>query len=193
MNAYHILENETNKQVIERCILTAVKACDRNQAWQQAVSLVDLSRKRYGVLTVDIVNAAIAVCARARKMDQAFSLYGLLIDNNISPKPQTFGALMTATAQAATESKGWQEALSVESEMEKNGFKLDLVTYTALITALGRGGRWEQAEQAFSRMRRNSIEPNMVTYSALITAFGNGGQWEKVCMSSLNSLTDLKH
>lgn len=62
----------------------------------------------------------------------------------------------------------------------------DVVTYTALITAYGRGAQWRRALDAFARMRRARCLPDHVVYEAVIEVlWDTGGQrgsvWSSHC------------
>ena len=56
--------------------------------------------------------------------------------------------------------------------------KPDVVSCTALITALGADGQWKRGSQVIDWMLSSGVKPNVRTYTALITAMGNAQQWE---------------
>ena len=59
------------------------------------------------------------------------------------------------------------------------GIKPDVVSCTALITALGTDGQWERAEKVVEWMLRSDIKPNVRTYTALVSALGQAKQWDR--------------
>lgn len=56
--------------------------------------------------------------------------------------------------------------------------KPDVVSCTALITALGADGQWKRGSQVVDWMLRSGVKPNVRTYTALITAMGNAQKWD---------------
>lgn len=54
----------------------------------------------------------------------------------------------------------------------------DILTYSALISACGKGMSPEQTREFFEAMQRQDVAPNVITYSALITACRNTKQSE---------------
>eukprot|EP00983_Pelagomonas_calceolata_P005224 170379-Pelagomonas_calceolata.AAC.9 len=51
----------------------------------------------------------------------------------------------------------------------------DVVSYTALITAYGRGAQWRRALDAFKRMQRARCAPDHVVYEAVIEVLWETG------------------
>eukprot|EP00475_Leptophrys_vorax_P001886 TRINITY_DN1106_c0_g1_i1.p1 TRINITY_DN1106_c0_g1~~TRINITY_DN1106_c0_g1_i1.p1 ORF type:complete len:572 (-),score=47.85 TRINITY_DN1106_c0_g1_i1:469-1959(-) len=60
--------------------------------------------------------------------------------------------------------------------MEHAGWKLDVVTYNALIDAYGKAGRCEEVLRLFHRMRREGVPPNVLTLSAVVSALSKAGR-----------------
>lgn len=93
------------------------------------------------------------------------------------------------------------------------GIKPDVVSCTALITALAADAQWERAETVIDWMNRSGtagafkfarpplpccgphgnvragVKPNVRTYTALVTAMGNGRQWQR----ALVTMERMKH
>jgi pentatricopeptide repeat protein len=59
--------------------------------------------------------------------------------------------------------------VSLFDEMLAWGVRPDVVSCTALVTALGTDGQWERAEKVVEWMQRSDIKPNVRTMTALIT------------------------
>lgn len=73
----------------------------------------------------------------------------------------------------------WERAVAFFDEMLSWGIKPDVVSCTALITALGTDGQWERAEKVVEWMLRSDIKPNVRTYTALVAALGQAKQWDR--------------
>ena len=56
------------------------------------------------------------------------------------------------------------------------GITLDVITYTAVISACGKGGKAEKALEIFNKMLDAGITPNVITYNAVISACEKGGK-----------------
>ena len=50
----------------------------------------------------------------------------------------------------------------------------NVITYNALISALGKSKRPEQALEMFKEMEQHGIVPNVIAYGALISALAKG-------------------
>ncbi len=55
----------------------------------------------------------------------------------------------------------------------------DVVSCTALITALAAGGEADRAEAVVAWMLANGVRPNARTYTALLSALGNARRWAR--------------
>jgi pentatricopeptide repeat domain-containing protein 1 len=65
-------------------------------------------------------------------------------------------------------------------EMQAEGVKPNVFTYSALVTAYEKGGQWERAERAIEEMQAAAgLQPNQTTYSSLISAYASGGEWQR--------------
>ena len=83
----------------------------------------------------------------------------------------------------------WKVALDLLSEMKKSeamavggsGGKSrpNIVAYSAVISALGRGQQWEMALSLLREIEKEGGTPSVVTYNATMTALEKGLQWEK--------------
>merc|ERR1711892_583706 len=63
--------------------------------------------------------------------------------------------------------------------MDKHGIRQDTITYSAVISAMGKGDQWEKAVHYFNAMFKDGIRQDTITYSAVISAMEKGDQWEK--------------
>jgi pentatricopeptide repeat domain-containing protein 1 len=55
----------------------------------------------------------------------------------------------------------------------------NVITYTALINACGKGGQWEEALKLLDAMEEDKVTPDTITYNALINACEQRGQWKQ--------------
>lgn len=63
--------------------------------------------------------------------------------------------------------------------MLQHGIQPDVVSCTALISALATGGQWQQSEQVVSWMLQSGVRPNVRTYTALLNSLGQARQWQR--------------
>ncbi|KNC70632.1 hypothetical protein SARC_16838 [Sphaeroforma arctica JP610] len=63
--------------------------------------------------------------------------------------------------------------------MDIKGIKRDTITYSAVISACGKGVKWQYALDLFDEMEIKGITRNTITYNAAITACGRGNQCKK--------------
>ena len=56
---------------------------------------------------------------------------------------------------------------------------LDVITYSALISACEKGKQPDRALELFEAMKQQGVIPNTITYSALISACEKGKQLER--------------
>ena len=62
--------------------------------------------------------------------------------------------------------------------MQWQGLVLNVITYTALISACEKGQQPEQATRLYEAMQWQGLVPNVITYTALISACEGGQQWQ---------------
>ena len=56
---------------------------------------------------------------------------------------------------------------------------MEVISFSAAISACGKGGQWEQAWGLFHNMRRTCITANVSSINAAILACKQGGHWEQ--------------
>jgi pentatricopeptide repeat protein len=71
----------------------------------------------------------------------------------------------------------WQRAEQLFKDMQVAGCTPDVVTYTALISALERSGRWLRAYQVFQDMTARGCKPDSIVHNAIIDAL-----WQTGCV-----------
>jgi pentatricopeptide repeat protein len=58
--------------------------------------------------------------------------------------------------------------------------KLDVVTYTIIITALGSHGFLDRMEDLREEMKKLGIKPNRITYNAMLSSYAKYGKLEEI-------------
>ena len=56
--------------------------------------------------------------------------------------------------------------------MRQQGLQVNVITYSAVISACGKCEMPERALQLFDEMQQQGLEPNVITYTAVISAGG---------------------
>lgn len=67
-------------------------------------------------------------------------------------------------------------ALQVFNEMLTAKCNPNVVTFTAIINACGRGGNVEEAQTIFEAMKEFGVKPNVMTYNAMIDVYRKHGE-----------------
>lgn len=107
----------------------------------------------------------------------------LVLDPTPAPNTSLLGCEPTGHAYSAAISAcaaagDWRRAVSLFDEMTgPGGIRPDVVSCTALITALAAGGEADRAEAVVGWMLANGVRPNARTYTALMAALGNAKRW----------------
>ncbi|CAK0891922.1 unnamed protein product [Prorocentrum cordatum] len=63
--------------------------------------------------------------------------------------------------------------------MRDSNVELDVIIYSAGISAFEKGGEWQRALSLLSEMREAKVEPNVISYNAGISAYEKGKQWQR--------------
>jgi pentatricopeptide repeat protein len=86
-----------------------------------------------------------------------------LIINLISPGLPCYftGHAYAAAISACAAGGDWMRAVSLFEEMASNGVRPDVVSCTALVTALASSGESDKAEAVVKWMLRNKLKPNV--------------------------------
>jgi pentatricopeptide repeat protein len=113
----------------------------------------------------------------ARRLDTA----GPLADRHlchIPPGCEPTGHAYSAAISACAAAGDWRRAVALFDEMTGPGaIRPDVVSCTALITALAAGGEADRSEAVVAWMLGNGVRPNARTYTALMAALGNAKRW----------------
>ena len=57
-------------------------------------------------------------------------------------------------------------------------FTTHMVTFNALLSACGKGGRWKLILDIVDRMGKAKIDPDAISYNTAICSFEMGEKWE---------------
>lgn len=71
----------------------------------------------------------------------------------------------------------WQYVFSLLAKMKNRQLQGNIITYSAAISACGRGQEWQHALRLLTQLWDWHLEANVITYNAGITACEKGSQW----------------
>ncbi|KAL2930060.1 hypothetical protein RDABS01_035470 [Bienertia sinuspersici] len=67
------------------------------------------------------------------------------------------------------------------SELNKDGFDIDVYAYTAMVSACASNGRYREAVRVFRKMEDVGCKPTLVTYNVILNVYGKMGMpWIKI-------------
>eukprot|EP00804_Cyclotella_cryptica_P013991 CCRYP_002474-RF/>CCRYP_002474-RF protein AED:0.13 eAED:0.13 QI:1291/0.83/0.71/1/0.16/0.14/7/0/283 len=187
------------------CYTTAMNACANDGNWKTALALMEEMAER-GISPNEFTySVAITACGNGGQWSKALELLDKMRSMNMKINTITYNSAISALAKAArTESKQqrrfdyhpttppesgnsdpgtlWRHALEIINNMEREGVKRDVFTYSSAINTCGAAGRWEEAVDLIRAMKEEDggrdTRPNKVTYTSAIVACGNSGQWD---------------
>ena len=87
-----------------------------------------------------------------------------------SQKSETRLRWSTQQLMQAARQNRWQHAVLLLAEMQAQGLEPDVTTYSAAISACGKGSKWHEALKLLAEMQAQGLEPDVITYSAAISA-----------------------
>ena len=62
--------------------------------------------------------------------------------------------------------------------MCKAGVTMDVISFSAAISACEKGGQWQRAMCVLDDMLKAGVTGNVISLNAAISACGKGGQWQ---------------
>lgn len=90
------------------------------------------------------------------------------------------GHAFAAAISACAAGQDWVRAVALFDDMtSRANIRPDVVSCTALVTALAAAGEADKAEAVVQWMHKAGLKPNVRTYTALLTAMGNAKQWSR--------------
>jgi len=113
----------------------------------------------------------------ARSVRAVFAVLDDMQENGIPPNVFQVNIAVTKIGRMRDGSRPAVELL--RSASERYGVTPNTITYTAAISACGKGGQWKKALELLGQMDAAGVARNTITYNAAISACGKGGQWKK--------------
>ncbi|EFJ51366.1 hypothetical protein VOLCADRAFT_57174 [Volvox carteri f. nagariensis] len=163
-----------------RLCITYLELCTR-------LGLTDQALAMYGAMraappgsrmapTVHAYTAAMRAATEGGRWYRALDIWADMRASGCEPTGHAFSAAISACAPAGD----WSRAVALFDEMTgPAGIRPDVVSCTALITALASGGEADRAEAVVAWMLANGVRPNARTYTALMAALGNAKRWSR--------------
>ncbi|XP_043721246.1 putative pentatricopeptide repeat-containing protein At5g37570 [Telopea speciosissima] len=115
----------------------------------------------------------ISACTQLGDGDMASSIADDMNEGSCNRTLVVSNALIHMHAKCGSIGQAWEEFNCM--------LQRDVVSYSALITALADHGRAHEALQLFSRMRKEELSPNEVTFVGVLNACSHAGLIEAGC------------
>ncbi|KAF6140557.1 hypothetical protein GIB67_035584 [Kingdonia uniflora] len=109
----------------------------------------------------------ISACTQIGDVEMGNSIADQMEESSCNQSPVVSNALIHMHAKCGSIDGALNEF--------KNMFEKDVVSYSALITALADHGRANEALELFSRMQKDGVEPNQVTFVGVLNACSHAG------------------
>eukprot|EP00397_Hematodinium_sp_SG-2012_P007281 GEMP01007323.1.p1 GENE.GEMP01007323.1~~GEMP01007323.1.p1 ORF type:complete len:836 (+),score=241.27 GEMP01007323.1:655-3162(+) len=195
---------EKNRDIVSyNTTLSAIAAsrANRGQAWMHALQLYrDMNDQRLAP-TVVTYGSLIAVMEKSRQWRTAWSLFQHMHreSGNSTGNHSSIGAnVVVCNNMLSALEKGnqWQHALRLlrvmsngavsrddlreSNELRAPGgdatmrVKPDVISFSAVLSAMERSGEWEQALKVLHAMHHQRVTPNVITYNAVLSALARG-------------------
>ena len=116
----------------------------------------------------------LSACANMKALRLGKELHARLIKDGIHLDCTLLNTLIHMYARCGT----LENAQSVFDIMDPQ--KMDVITWTSIISAYGQSGLVKQMEELFERMKCTQTRPNVFTWTAVIAAYGQSGYVEKI-------------
>jgi len=126
--------------------------------------------------TVHVYTAAMRAATEGGRWARALDIWEDMRRAGCQPTGHAYAAAISACAAG----QDWLRAVALFDDMSgRAGIRPDVVSCTALITALASAGECDKAEAVVQWMLSTGLKPNVRTYTALLTAMGNARQWAR--------------
>ncbi|KAG2430965.1 hypothetical protein HYH02_013498 [Chlamydomonas schloesseri] len=163
-----------------RLCITYLELCTRLGLTDQALAMYAAMRAAPAgsrmAPTVHAYTAAMRAATEGGRWYRALDIWADMRAARCEPTGHAYSAAISACAAAGD----WRRAVALFDEMTgPGGIRPDVVSCTALITALAAGGEADRAEAVVAWMLSNSVRPNARTYTALMAALGNAKRWAR--------------
>lgn len=142
---------------------SAITACARGTAWEQALLLLAELRKIRTQLDVITFGAGISACEKAGTWQQAVLLLDIL-----NHEVQTANAVVYNTATSACgRGRQWQRAELLVQQLCRCNLQADVRSQNALVSARA---KWRSALFTVREFLQQSLEPDVITRNALLAS-----------------------
>ncbi|KAE8736294.1 Detected protein of confused Function [Hibiscus syriacus] len=127
-----------------------------------------------GFRDIHVYNAAISGLLSSKRYRDAREVYAAMESNNVEPDHVTCSMMITAIRKTGGLKN---EALIIQSEMEKKGVHSNTVVYNTLMDAYGKLNQIEEVEagiveELLVQMQDMGLKPDVKSYTCLIGAYG---------------------
>ncbi|KAL6753429.1 hypothetical protein V8C86DRAFT_460184 [Haematococcus lacustris] len=124
--------------------------------------------------TVHVYTAAMRAATEGGAWRQALGIWEDMQAAGCPPTAHAFAAAISACAAGAD----WQRAVRLFDSMTRaGGIRPDVVSCTALVSALAAAAQADKAEAVVHWMLDIGLKPNVRTYTALLSAMGSAQRW----------------
>ncbi|XP_042512187.1 putative pentatricopeptide repeat-containing protein At5g37570 [Macadamia integrifolia] len=155
------------------CWAAMIACYARNGCSSEAIELYKRMRmvnvKANEVAMVGVISA----CTQLGDVDMASSIADDMNEGSCERTVVVSNALIHMNAKCGSVVQAWEEFNLMTHR--------DVISYSALITALADHGRAHEALQLFSRMRKEGLRPNEVTFVGVLNACSHAGMVEEGC------------
>ena len=203
--AMHLFE-QVPRRSLQRDLITfsaAISAFEKSNRWQEALTLY--SRMLVEGLRMDVVacNAMMSACEKAGQWEQAHLVMLDLMAMRLKATATTKNALLSSFQKG----NEWQRAVSLLIDLKpevdlisynaviaacidhwllatqlfadlQKHLEPDLVTYTSLVSACGRGLQWQTALS----LAHSSPQSDAILYISTLTTCSKATQWQAALM-----------
>mmetsp|Transcript_25730 Transcript_25730/g.31706 ORF Transcript_25730/g.31706 Transcript_25730/m.31706 type:complete len:838 (+) Transcript_25730:143-2656(+) len=157
----------------------------RGKNWRQAVELLKSMVENRVPIPIEMYNRVISSCSKARKTNEAMSVFALMKEQKMKPDTVTYNSLISACANDGLA----RDALRLlEKCKEEEGFGPDVITYTNTIRACAKSKMSTKALQLLDDAKKAGISLDAFIYTAVINVCAKDRKWRM----SLDLLKDMK-
>jgi pentatricopeptide repeat protein len=140
--------------------------------------------EQYGVkLTAVTYRKTIKASGKCGSYDAALRLFAAAQHASLND-----AGVYNAVIAACANTKHWQRALELFTEMQSSGLALDMRSYSAAAAACYRGGQWQQAVALLDACVSAGLTPIVSLVNMVLAACAKSGQWQQ----ALDLLTEMQ-
>jgi hypothetical protein len=139
----------------------AVFACKKSGQWRQALGPLALMQQSGHVLDVITYSAAASAAVKGTRRQQALGLLAVMLQSAFEKGEQ------------------WLQALGPLALLQQSGLVLDVIAYSAAVSAGVKGTRRQQALDLLAMVLQSGVVPKVIAYDAAGSACAKGGHWHQ--------------